>query len=208
MATYNSDLMNARTVVRPDGLNGGVQTIRSTLKIPAGVDVIAGDIAKMIRLDYGVVPLRFIVNTDRLDTSTGLTVQLGIYQIAPGTSYPGTNSSGVLVALDVAAGVVTTAAGYASPSTVVAYFQDTAGSIQTIMRASGGGVDSIDLTGADGAFATLPRTGFTGPVDIAFTFPVGASGTTATTDRYVTVYMDYMRKPDNIADPQVDRGGY
>ena len=206
-ATYFSDLILTRNVIRPDSINEGVQTIRAEVKIPTGVDIGAGDIAKMIRLDYGVVPLRFVIGTDQLDAGAGLTVAMGIYQIAPGTTFAGTNASNIFTGQDVATGNVTPATGFPSPATNTTYFQATAGSIQTIMRAAGGGIDQIDITGADVVYATIPRTGFTGPVDISFTFPAGVAATTATTDRYITVYMDYVRKPDAIVE-FTDRGGF
>jgi len=199
MANYVSEAINKRTLVRNQSSDDALSAWTAAVKVPASTNLAIGDRLKFMRLDWGVVPTKIIIQVDgALDSNNLLAGTLGTIQIVPGTTYASTNASGVFQTYDLATNTTNV-----SPATSAASLA-AAATINTTFRA--GGVIVLDPTDVTAPFATAAANGFTGPVEIAYTATVAGTGAN-TSDVYVTMTVEFIRRRD-IDGVFVDRGGF
>lgn len=193
MATLYTDLALKRTVVRPTA-EGVEQQVAATLTLPIGTQIALNDVVNLFILGAGVQVTEIKVITDDLDDGTTMTWDVGYAQLAPGTGYAGTNSSGVSTDFDIETGTTGT-----SPATDADYYVNDA----TFGQAAG--LSTLTLAST----ATGDTDGLAGPVQVTAT-QVAATPTQSTVDdavRQVTFIFKYVRKSRTpVVD--IDRGGY
>lgn len=193
MATFNCDLIQKRT--RANTIDDGMhETFIATVTIPAGTQIALNDVINIMDISalHPVTAIR--VYTDDLDDATTMTWDVGYAQLAPGTGYLGTNSSGV--AVEVIGGTT-----YTSPTPADPNYYVSAG---TFGRAAGFSSPTLAST------ATAAPAGLSGPARITAT-QTAATPTQTTADdvdRTIRFEFDIVRATPVQSANVVNMGGY
>ncbi len=193
MATFNCDLIQKRT--RANTINDGMhETFIATVTIPVGVQIAQNDVINIMDISalHPVVAIR--VYTDDLDDGTTMAWDVGYAQLAPGTGYLGTNSSGV--AVEVIGGTT-----YTSPTPDDPNYYVSAG---TFGRAAGWSNLTLAST------ATAAQTGLAGPARITATQTASTPTQTTADDvaRTIRFEFDVVRATPVQSNNVVNMGGF
>jgi len=193
MATIESDLLKARTVMRCS-VDGAEEQFSATVKIPVGQVIALNDVLAIGFIGAGQQVTEIRVFTDDLDDGTTMVWDVGYQKVSPGTGYAGTNTSGDAIDYGIDTGVTGV-----SPASDVNWYSSGA----TFGRAAGW--STLTLNTDD----TSQPLGLVGPARIVATQTAATPVQTnaSLVDRYVRFQFKIVRdrRLQNIF---ADRGGY